>query len=82
MATFPYPYMNGYLHLGKFKISIVVLARLEKTLTCVFKINRSCVLNVEVRVYDTILETDWQACSVSICIPLHRYADYLGCHSP
>ena len=22
MVTFPYPYMNGYLHLGKFSISI------------------------------------------------------------
>lgn len=26
MATFPYPYMNGFLHLGKFRAKFLVLA--------------------------------------------------------
>ena len=39
MCTFPYPYMNGYLHLGKFDYQRVVL-------NCILL--RSWLLNVKV----------------------------------
>lgn len=60
MCTFPYPYMNGYLHLGK-KQS--------------FDVFRSRIFSFKSRILSSLPTLDWQACAFPIWFSLYRYAN-------
>jgi len=74
MATFPYPYMNGYLHMGKFSL---YFCRVKANLDFVI---RSRVLNVQGRVHDPLPALARKTCTLPLRLPLHRYAHLLSCH--
>ena len=63
MMTFPYPYMNGYMHLGKL---LLVVNNLNSY--------RSRILTIKVRVLGKIPALTRKECALPILFPLHRYA--------
>ena len=76
MATFPYPYMNGFLHLGKFDYFVVSPQRFNFDVIMI----RSRILHVQGRVHDSLPETDRKARSFPLRLPLHWYAYLLSCY--
>lgn len=71
MSTFPYPYMNGYLHLGKLRTNDLCFSTATN-----FVFFRSRLLNVQVRVRFSLPTPAGKESSLPPRLPLHRHAHF------
>ena len=89
MATFPFPYMNGYLHLGKLFVPVIIWDNLYlfcfvvSKILIMFQFNciRSRILDVQGRVHDEIPEIIGKARTFPIRFPLHWHAHLFRSYS-